>query len=93
MTDIRWARMALVDLDAIDTYHRRIDRRLADRIGTQIIAAAAFLGEVPRSGPLDQGDRRRWRVGGTPYSLFYRVMPDHVSILRVRHGARRPFAS
>jgi toxin ParE1/3/4 len=85
--------MARADLEAIDTYHRRIDRRLADRIGTQIIAAAAFLSEVPRGGQIDQGSRRRWRVAGTHYSLIYRVAADRIDILRVRHGARRPLAS
>ena len=90
MKDIRWAHMALADLDAIDSYHRRLDSRLADRLTGLVVEAGAFLAERPHGGPVDRGTRRRWLVAGTPYLLFYRVESAHVRILRVRHGARSP---
>jgi hypothetical protein len=60
--------MALADLDAIDLHYRRLDSGLADRIGGQIVRAAAFVGDVPHGGQADDRDRRRWRVAGTPMS-------------------------
>ena len=90
MTSIRWAQLALVDLEAIDTYYRQMDEDLADRMSARIVGATAFLRDMPRGGPIDSGSRRRWQVSGTPYLLFYRIESDHVRVLRVRHAAQNP---
>lgn len=86
MTEVRWAPLARRDLDKIDSYYRRIDPDLADRMGTDILSATALLGESPLIGPVAAyGNRRKWRVARTPYIIFYRAAKTHIRILRVLH--------
>jgi len=87
--DILWAPIARQDFVKVDDYHATIDRRLTDDIGGRIIAAAIFLRDMPLASPATgHGDRRKWRIWGTPYSMFYRVMDGQLRILRVLHVAR-----
>jgi toxin ParE1/3/4 len=89
LLDIRWARLAQHDLAAVDDHYMLIDPAIALDIGERILAAARFLQETPLAGPMTgQGDRRKWRVRGTPFILFYRLADDHLRILRVLHSAR-----
>ncbi len=89
MLDIRWAPLARQDLVEVDEHYGAIDRRLADIVGARIISAALFLRDMPLAGPATgHGDRRKWRIRGTPYLLFYRVAGGELRILRVLHVAR-----
>lgn len=88
MADLRWANLALADLKAIVRHHQSSDPALGVELVERIVAAGAFLAELPEAGPLTIRGRRKWRVPKTPYLLFYRVAPDHIRVLRVLHGAR-----
>ena len=89
MIPIRWAPLARRDLSRIEAYHLLQDPDLADKLGRQIISAAKLLREHPMAGPVAlDGKRRKWRVAGTRYNLFYRVREDHVQVLRVLHDAQ-----
>lgn len=89
MTSIRWAKMSRGDLARIDRHYREISPALADEINLRIVEGVAILAALPAAGPAtERGGRRKWRVANTPYILFYRVMADHVRVLRVVHGAR-----
>lgn len=89
MIDIRWSPLARRDIVRIEAYHLPHDPDLADRLGRQIISAATLLREHPMAGPLAlDGKRRKRRVIGTRYNLFYRIYQEHVRILRVLHDAQ-----
>lgn len=89
MTGISWAKMSRDDLARIDRHYREISPALADEINLRIVEGVAILATLPRAGPsTERGGRRKWRVANTPYILFYRVMTDHVRVLRIVHGAR-----
>ena len=89
MISIRWAKRATDDLDGIERWYRAIDPALSDRMLDRIFAATRLLRDHPLAGPIElYGTRRKRRVAGTPYNLFYRVAGDHVRILRVLHVAR-----
>lgn len=82
LLDILWPPLARQDL-------AKIDRCLADDIGGRIIAAAIFLLDMPLASPATgHGDRRKWRIRGTPYPMFYRVMEGQLRLLRVLCVAR-----
>ncbi|MGN7160937.1 type II toxin-antitoxin system RelE/ParE family toxin [Sphingomonas sp. SAFR-052] len=86
MIGIEWSVPATIDLDAIDDRFSAIDVALADRMIERIEQAGNFLREHPSAGPTILSDSvRKWRVRSTPYLLFYRILPDRVEILRVRH--------
>ncbi|KQM30138.1 type II toxin-antitoxin system RelE/ParE family toxin [Sphingomonas sp. Leaf10] len=86
MIDIQWSAPARLDLEAIDDRFSAIDLALADRIIDRIEQAGNFLCDHPSAGPkILSGAARKWRVRGAPYLLLYRVLPDRVEILRIRH--------
>lgn len=89
MLDIRWALLAQGDLKRITSYYQPLDPMIAVELAERIVRAARLLSELPRAGQAtERAGRRRWRVPGTQYVLFYRVAADHVRILRVLHGAQ-----
>jgi plasmid stabilization system protein ParE len=62
---------------------------LAQRMKARIFAAIERAVAFPHSGTptRKEGDRA---LVVAPYILRYRIHPDHIMILRVRHGARKP---
>jgi len=63
---------------------------LASAVETAIMQACQF----PESAPLARGQVRaklvlpssRW-----PYTVFYRIKPDHIRVLALGHHRRQPF--
>ncbi|MBB5711261.1 type II toxin-antitoxin system RelE/ParE family toxin [Sphingomonas xinjiangensis] len=89
MLDIRWALLAQADLKRIASYYQRVDPSIAVDLAERIVRAARLLSELPRAGQATQSaGRRRWRVPGTQYLIFYPIAAGHVPILRVLHGAQ-----
>ncbi len=56
----------------------------------QIIEAGNDLATFPHRGRRVPGTQLRESTIARPYIIRYRVEPNRVVILRVRHGARRP---
>jgi toxin ParE1/3/4 len=55
-----------------------------------LLAAGDSLAAFPNRGRIvPRTTLREWTIV-YPYIIRYRVAADHVRILRVRHGARRP---
>jgi len=88
VADLRWANLALADLEAIVRHHQSSDPALGVELVERVVDAATFLAQLPQAGPLTIRGRRKWRVPKTPYLLFYRIAPDHIRVLRVIRGAR-----
>jgi plasmid stabilization system protein ParE len=59
-------------------------------MSAQIIEAANRLGNFPYRGRPVPGTQLRETTLARPYVIRYRIEPNRVVILRVRHGARRP---
>ena len=79
---------ALADLVAIRTYIGDRNPSAASRIAVQIVAACDALEHLPERG-------RPGLVSGTrevtliwPYVIVYRIAPEAVEIIRIRHGAQ-----
>lgn len=84
---IRWSAHACRDLETIDSFYRHDDPSFADQVGREALSAARFLAANPFAGPrLDEADRRKWVVKGTPYILLYRPAGEDLLILRVQHN-------
>ena len=89
MLEIRWATFAQRDLDKIARRHLAFHSDTAIEMLDRIVTATRILVDMPRAGQSTmRASRRRWRVSGIDYVLFYRVERDHVRILRVVHGAQ-----
>jgi plasmid stabilization system protein ParE len=83
---VSWAQQARRDVDEIKDHW--IDER-PDYVGEVLAgtqAALRLLIETPGLGsPVGLRDYRRWRIGRTPYLIFYRFDRRELRVLRVRH--------
>ena len=85
-----WAPAALQDIAQIHGYLARFNPPAAGRLAERMLAAGDSLVLFPDRGRPGAGGRLRELTVVYPYVIRYRVAADHVRILRVRHGARRP---
>ncbi|MES2097654.1 MAG: type II toxin-antitoxin system RelE/ParE family toxin [Pseudomonadota bacterium] len=87
MRTIVWTDEAIGHFEAITTYIAAFNPAAADRLGERLIALADSLAEFSDRGR-DAGNGLREMTIVWPYVMRYRVEPERVIILRVRHGAR-----
>lgn len=68
-------------------------------LGLQFVEAVQEAIEYVVANPLSGGridskasdlQVRRYVLRQFPYKLYYRVFPDHIRVLAVAHGSRRP---
>lgn len=84
MRRIIYARQALLDIDSVERFWRKRDPELLDALADKTRDALAFLVRTPGAGsPFGSG--RKWRIGRTPFLIFYIADDDSLTILRVRH--------
>ena len=79
---------------------RKIASRSHEEFGDRVAAALEVRirhvingnAERPESAPRleHREDLRVIQLGKYPFKIFYRVLPDRIRILHVRHSARRP---
>ena len=90
MTPVVWTFSALADVEGICRYIGNFNPHAARDMAERIIEAGNSLASFPYRGRLVPGTQLRETTLARPYIVRYRVEPDRVLILRVRHGARRP---
>lgn len=83
-----WTAEARSNLIAIRTYIGQFSPLAAQRFTARLIAAAESLDELPSRGRPVWGLHELTVI--RPYVIRYRVTPDAVYVLRIRHAARRP---
>jgi toxin ParE1/3/4 len=90
---VTFSKRAIAQLDEIFGHIARDNPAAAAAVVERIEALALLLGKYPAMGR--RTDKEGVRVMGVrqyPYLVFYRIPAegDEVTILRVRHTARRP---
>lgn len=85
---IVWAPLAVDDLRSIRDYIGQFNPSAASRFAARLIATAESLADFSERGR-PASSKRRELVVVWPYVIRYRIEPERVVILRVRHGARR----
>jgi plasmid stabilization system protein ParE len=83
---------AISDLIEIANYLNARSPAGALAVEQRIRRTIALLAEFPGVGrPLEQRSQVRvMPLGRYPYLIFYTISGDELSILHVRHGARKP---
>jgi toxin ParE1/3/4 len=91
---VRYTKRALADPAVILAYVAQQSPQGAASVAARIEAIIEALDAHPRSGRTTSRSNIRVRVAGEyPYLIFYRVKRDGgISIVHIRHAARRPFA-
>ena len=91
MATVSWSHGAIEDLDQIQRYIARHSQPAAERLVSRIFASVDRLEEFPLSGRIvpefDISDLREIILG--EFRVIYRLQSDDVTVIEVRHGARR----
>jgi len=90
LTPVVWTFAALADLEGIRRYIGNFNPYAAQDMAARIIEAGNSLANFPYRGRSVPGTELRQTTLARPYIIRYRVEPNRVLILRVRHGTRRP---
>jgi toxin ParE1/3/4 len=85
-----WSPAALREIAQIYAYIAQFNPRAAETLARALLMAGDSLAAFPDRGRPIAGTGVRELTIVYPYIIRYRVAADHVRILRVRHGARRP---
>jgi toxin ParE1/3/4 len=90
---VRYTPRAFADREAIFEYLNQRNPPAALRVKAFIASKIASLSSSPRRARFvrNLGVHALW-LGRYPYIVYYRVSDDTVSIIHIRHGARRPWA-
>ncbi len=75
--------------EACNWYDERKDR-LGDEFFQAVESVLASIGKNPQAFPLANAGRRKAPLKRFPYTNFYRIHPDRVRILSIRHDKRHP---
>ncbi len=85
-----WSPSALREVLRIFDYLSDFNQLAADEVFNTLIETGDGLANFPHRGrPVRNSDMREVMTS-YPYIIRYRVTPDTLRILRVRHTARRP---
>ena len=87
---VQWTAKALLRLQQIHDYIARDQPLNAERFVDRLTRRAEAIALNPRSGravPEYQSDDIRETFEGA-YRIIYRILPDRIDILTVRHSAR-----
>jgi plasmid stabilization system protein ParE len=75
--------------EAFEWYFERSPRAAA-RFLAEIDRAILLIRETPTVWPSFEGGAHRYVLKGFPYSLIYREVGDHLEVVAVAHGKRKP---
>jgi plasmid stabilization system protein ParE len=89
---VRYTKRAFADREAIFEYLNQHDHSAAQKVEAFIKQKIQSLTYSSRRARIikELGVHALW-LGRYPYIVYYRVEGDVVSILHIRHGARRPW--
>ena len=78
------------DLDDAWRYYEDTSEGLGDRFFDEFLTVIATIQRNPRHWPPTDKGRRVAQFSRFPYKLLYRVEPERVKVLVVRHQKRSP---
>lgn len=87
---IIWSPAALREIEHIYRYIAQFNPRAAENMVSEILSAGDSLESFPYRGRAVPGTQLREFTLAYPCMIRYRIAADHVRVLRIRHGARRP---
>jgi toxin ParE1/3/4 len=87
-----FSRIALAEFDAVLAYLKARSPKGAEHVETRLKRFIELIGEQPHASQEVAGRRavRRAPLVDYPYVVYYKVTETQATILRIRHGARRP---
>jgi len=81
---------ARAELVAAATYYENRVSSLGTQFRDEANQTASRILQTPRRWRIIEADIRRALMARFPFAFYYRVLPDHVQILAVKHHKRHP---
>jgi plasmid stabilization system protein ParE len=91
---VEFTNRAVADLRQISAHSRNeFGERVTAALELRIRGVIDSIAQRPERAPrvLDRPDFRVVQLGKYPFKIFYRVLPNGIRILHIRHSARRPW--
>jgi plasmid stabilization system protein ParE len=90
---VEYSNRATADLRKISTDSRVYGESVAAALEARIRQVVAHIAEHPEAGPRVEARPgvRAFPLIRYPYRIFYRILPDRIRILDIRHTSRRPW--
>jgi toxin ParE1/3/4 len=76
-------------IEAAQFYSRRVPGLGADFLDT-VDAAIEEILSSPHRWRMVEGDVRRYLLPRFPFAILYRILPDHLRVLAIKHHSRKP---
>ena len=78
------------DVSGILRRYDGISRRLGDEFWMELMSMIEVVGKQPERFHFAEGGLRRANMSRFPYHLLFRVRPEGVRVIVVRHNRRNP---
>jgi len=78
------------EVDEACAWYDEHKEHLGDEFFQELERVLALILVNPQAFPLASQGRRKAHLKRFPYTIFYRIHPDRVRILAVRHDKRHP---
>lgn len=78
------------DINLILRHYDSISTKLGDQFFAELNAAFESLLRNPQRGNLLEENLRRLNLASFPYHFLFRVLPDRIRIVIVKHHKRHP---
>jgi plasmid stabilization system protein ParE len=87
------SRLALAELDQILSYIAERSPSGARNVEARFRHVFELIGRYPEAAERveQRPDVRRMPLGRYPYAVYYEIGREEVTVLRIMHGARRPW--
>lgn len=87
---VQMTKLAVSDLEAIDTYVRYTNPSAATRMVLRVLEAIEYLSTYPSMGREGRVPKtKELVVSQTPFIVVYQIRQQIILILRILHGARK----
>lgn len=89
MRPIQWSKQAIRDMTGIGRHIATDSPASAEKLLNQIASGVTRLATYPKIGRMGVRSGTRELIVHAHYLVIYRVLPDSINILRVKHAARK----
>jgi plasmid stabilization system protein ParE len=76
-------------VEAVRFYEERVPSLGSDFLD-RIDTAIGSIKSDPERHRILEGDIRRYLLSRFPFAIYYRVLPDHLRVLAIKHHSRHP---
>jgi plasmid stabilization system protein ParE len=90
---VEYSKRAVADIRKLSAHSLAFGDVVARALEARIQAVVEQVRTHPESRPavIQRPGVRVALLGPYPYKLFYRILPDRIRIVHIRHTARRPW--